>query len=52
MHNLLKFTPMDITNILEPLNESQREAVAAPTGSTLVLAGADRLDGHELIMQA
>ncbi len=31
---------MDISHILEGLNEAQREAVAAPSGSALVLAGA------------
>jgi DNA helicase-2/ATP-dependent DNA helicase PcrA len=31
---------MDITKILEPLNDKQREAVAAPCESVLVLAGA------------
>ena len=31
---------MDVSLVLEGLNEAQREAVAAPTGNTLVLAGA------------
>jgi ATP-dependent DNA helicase UvrD/PcrA len=31
---------MDVTHILDPLNDRQREAVAASTGSILVLAGA------------
>ena len=31
---------MDVTDILEPLNEAQREAVTAPAGHLLVLAGA------------
>lgn len=31
---------MDVSAILEPLNEAQRQAVAAPIGSQLVLAGA------------
>ena len=31
---------MDVTDILEPLNDAQREAVAAPPGHLLVLAGA------------
>ncbi len=31
---------MDVTDILEPLNEVQREAVSAPPGHALVLAGA------------
>ena len=31
---------MDVSDILEPLNEAQREAVSAPPGPTLVLAGA------------
>ncbi|MCP1673443.1 DNA helicase-2/ATP-dependent DNA helicase PcrA [Natronocella acetinitrilica] len=30
----------DVSDILDPLNEAQREAVAAPPGRTLVLAGA------------
>ncbi|MDK1025021.1 MAG: DNA helicase II [Gammaproteobacteria bacterium] len=31
---------MDVSHILNPLNDAQREAVAAPKGSFLVLAGA------------
>ncbi|MES9941599.1 MAG: DNA helicase II [Candidatus Thiodiazotropha sp. 6PLUC2] len=31
---------MDVSPILDPLNEAQREAVTAPVGSLLVLAGA------------
>ncbi len=31
---------MDVSHILDGLNEDQREAVSAPDGSTLVLAGA------------
>ncbi|ROR34302.1 DNA helicase II [Inmirania thermothiophila] len=31
---------MDVTDLLEPLNPAQREAVTAPAGPTLVLAGA------------
>jgi DNA helicase-2/ATP-dependent DNA helicase PcrA len=31
---------MDVSNILDPLNEAQREAVTAPMGNLLVLAGA------------
>jgi len=31
---------MDITHLLEPLNEAQREAVSAPLGHMLVIAGA------------
>ena len=31
---------MDVTDILDPLNDAQREAVAAPSGHLLVLAGA------------
>jgi len=31
---------MDVTAIIEPLNEAQREAVSAPSRPTLVLAGA------------
>ncbi len=31
---------MDVSYLLDPLNERQREAVAAPRGSSLILAGA------------
>ena len=31
---------MDVSAVLDPLNEAQREAVAAPTGNILLLAGA------------
>ncbi|MFT7220108.1 MAG: DNA helicase-2/ATP-dependent DNA helicase PcrA [Candidatus Azotimanducaceae bacterium] len=31
---------MDVSHLLDPLNEHQRQAVAAPAGSALVLAGA------------
>ena len=31
---------MDVSHLLDPLNEAQRDAVAAPLGPTLVLAGA------------
>ena len=31
---------MDVTHILDGLNEAQRDAVTAPSGSMLVLAGA------------
>ena len=31
---------MDVTTILDQLNEAQREAVSAPLGHALVLAGA------------
>jgi len=31
---------MDVTYLLQPLNEAQREAVAAEAGNILVLAGA------------
>lgn len=31
---------MDVSHLLDPLNEPQREAVAAPLGSSLILAGA------------
>ena len=33
-------TPMDLTPLLAPLNDAQREAVTAPLGPALVLAGA------------
>ncbi|MDB6101107.1 MAG: hypothetical protein JWO52_1106, partial [Gammaproteobacteria bacterium] len=32
--------PMDLSPILNPLNEAQRAAVTAPLGPVLVLAGA------------
>ena len=32
--------PMDVSHILNPLNDAQRAAVTAPLGATLVLAGA------------
>ena len=31
---------MDVSNILDPLNDAQRQAVCAPAGNVLVLAGA------------
>ncbi|MFO8155405.1 MAG: DNA helicase II [Pseudomonadota bacterium] len=31
---------MDVTELIDPLNEAQRDAVAGPTGHTLVVAGA------------
>ncbi|MGA7802027.1 MAG: UvrD-helicase domain-containing protein, partial [Gammaproteobacteria bacterium] len=31
---------MDVSYILDPLNDAQREAVSAPAGPVLVLAGA------------
>jgi DNA helicase-2/ATP-dependent DNA helicase PcrA len=31
---------MDVSHLLDPLNDRQREAVAAPMGSSLILAGA------------
>ena len=31
---------MDVSHILDKLNEAQREAVSAPVGNLLVLAGA------------
>ena len=31
---------MDVSHIFDPLNDAQREAVAAPPGPLLVLAGA------------
>ncbi|MEJ2088487.1 MAG: UvrD-helicase domain-containing protein, partial [Gammaproteobacteria bacterium] len=31
---------MDVTHILDSLNEAQREAVTAPLGNALVVAGA------------
>lgn len=38
--NLLESSTMDVTAILEPLNDAQRDAVAAPPGHALILAGA------------
>jgi DNA helicase II / ATP-dependent DNA helicase PcrA len=35
-----KIPAMDVSDVLDPLNPAQREAVAAPTGNILVLAGA------------
>jgi DNA helicase-2/ATP-dependent DNA helicase PcrA len=32
--------PMDVSHLLDGLNDAQREAVASPLGSALVLAGA------------
>ncbi len=37
---LIEWRPMDVTHIIDPLNDAQREAVTAPTGQQLVLAGA------------
>ncbi|MFT7460255.1 MAG: DNA helicase-2/ATP-dependent DNA helicase PcrA [Planctomycetota bacterium] len=39
MHSV-KILRMDVSSVLDPLNEAQREAVAAPTGNILLLAGA------------
>jgi len=36
----VKIRAMDVSSVLESLNEAQREAVAAPTGNILLLAGA------------
>ncbi len=36
----LESTPMDVTRILEPLNDAQRDAVASESQNMLVLAGA------------
>ncbi len=38
--NKLKFVTMDVSHILDGLNDAQREAVTAPPGPMLVLAGA------------
>ena len=38
--NSVTIKPMDVSHIFNPLNEAQREAVSAPPGPTLVLAGA------------
>lgn len=38
--NKLKSLPMDVSHILDGLNDAQREAVTAPPGPMLVLAGA------------
>src|SRR6185295_19341108 len=32
--------PMDVSHLIDPLNDAQREAVTAPLAPTLVLAGA------------
>jgi len=37
---LLKSPAMDVSLVLDDLNESQREAVAAPSGNIMILAGA------------
>jgi DNA helicase-2/ATP-dependent DNA helicase PcrA len=37
---LLESVPMDVSHILDDLNDAQREAVTAPPGPMLVLAGA------------
>jgi len=37
---LLESMPMDVSHILDDLNDAQREAVTAPPGPMLVLAGA------------
>ena len=36
----VRIARMDVTDILQPLNDAQREAVSAPPGHALVLAGA------------
>src|SRR6187431_864853 len=38
--NLLEESPLDVSDLLEGLNDAQRAAVAAPLAPTLVLAGA------------
>lgn len=38
--NALESAPMDVSHILDDLNEAQREAVTSPPGPMLVLAGA------------
>jgi len=40
VEGLLKSFAMDVSLVLDTLNESQREAVAAPAGNIMVLAGA------------
>ena len=40
MVSLIHFDAMDVSDLLDPLNDAQREAVSAPLGRTLVLAGA------------
>ena len=40
MQHSVRIAPMDVSSVLDPLNEAQREAVAAPTGNILLLAGA------------
>ncbi len=46
---------MDVTSILDPLNDAQRQAVSAPSGSMLVLAGAGsgktRVLVHRIVWQ-
>jgi DNA helicase-2/ATP-dependent DNA helicase PcrA len=37
---LLNFPAMDVSDLIDPLNDAQREAVTAPVGRILVLAGA------------
>jgi len=37
---MLESLPMDVSAILDPLNDAQRDAVAAPLGHALILAGA------------
>jgi len=37
---MLESNPMDVSEILDPLNDAQRDAVAAPAGHALILAGA------------
>lgn len=39
MH-LVESTPMDVTHLIDPLNEAQRKAVTAPASHQLILAGA------------
>lgn len=40
MSHSAKIRAMDVSSVLDSLNEAQREAVAAPTGNILLLAGA------------
>ena len=40
VRRVLLISPMDVSHIIDGLNDAQRAAVTAPLGSALVLAGA------------